>query len=71
MNLDINQENLYMIIPSKIAWLADYLSEDKGISVSESLKEIYLSDTYKKLEIESTKMWHLGPVALYQDLMHK
>lgn len=71
MNLDINQENLYMIIPSTIAWLADYLSEDKGISVSESLKEIYLSDTYKKLEIESTKMWHLGPVALYQDLMHK
>jgi hypothetical protein len=23
---------------------------------------------YKKLKVESTKMWHLGPVALYQEL---
>jgi len=30
--------------------------------------EIYSSDTYRQLEDESTKMWHLGPVALYQDM---
>lgn len=68
MNLDINQNNLYFLLPSKVAWLADMLSEDRDISVVEAVRQIYLSDTYKRLEDESTKMWHLGPVALYQDM---
>lgn len=68
MNLDINQSNLYLLLPSKVAWLADMLTEDKGISVVDAMKEIYLSDTYSQLEDESTKMWHLGPVAIYQDM---
>ena len=68
MNLDINQSNLYLLLPSKVAWLADMLTEDKGISIVDAMKEIYLSDTYRQLENESTKMWHLGPVAIYQDM---
>ena len=68
MNLDINQSNLYLLLPSKVAWLADMLTEDKGISIVDAMKEIYLSDTYSQLEDESTKMWHLGPVAIYQDM---
>jgi len=68
MSLDINQSNLYLILPSKISWLAETLSEEKNISIVEAMKIIYSSDTYKKLEQESTKMWHLGPVALYQHL---
>ncbi len=68
MNLDINQNNLYLLLPSKVAWLADMLTEDKGISIVDAVREIYLSDIYKQLEDESTKMWHLGPVALYQGL---
>lgn len=27
---------------------------------------IYKSATYRELEKEETKLWHLGPVALYQ-----
>ncbi len=68
MNLDINQNNLYLLLPSKVAWLADMLTEDKGISIVDAVREIYSSDIYKQLEDESTKMWHLGPVALYQGL---
>ena len=68
MNLDINQNNLYLLLPSKVAWLTDMLTEDKGISIVDALREIYSSDTYKQLEDESTKLWHLGPVALYQGL---
>lgn len=26
---------------------------------------------YKKLENESSKTWHLGPVALYEDFMEE
>ena len=68
MSLDINQSNLYLLLPSKVAWLADMLSDDKNISLVEAMKVIYSSDTYKHLEDEATKLWHLGPVALYHDL---
>ncbi|MBR1464891.1 MAG: hypothetical protein IJ607_00855 [Bacteroidaceae bacterium] len=69
MNLEINQNNLYLLLPSKVAWMAEWLSEDKNISIVEAIKMIYTSDMYKRLENESTKMWHLGPVALYQELL--
>lgn len=68
MNLDINQDNLYLLLPSKVAWLADMMTSDRGIGIVDAMIEIYSSDTYRKLEDESTKMWHLGPVALYQDM---
>lgn len=69
MNLEINQNNLYLLLPSKVAWMAEWLSEDKNINIVEAIKMIYTSDMYKRLENESTKMWHLGPVALYQELL--
>lgn len=66
--IDINQENLYLLLPSKVAWLTEMLTEDKGIGIVEAIREVYSSDTYRRLEDESTKMWHLGPVAIYQDM---
>ena len=71
MNLDINQSNLYLLLPSKVAWMTDMLSEDESISIVEAMKKIYSSDTYKQLEKENTNMWHLGPVALYQGMVAK
>ena len=38
----------------------------KNITVIESIKLLYLSGLYKKLEIESTKLWHFSPLALYE-----
>lgn len=67
MNLNVTQQNLYFFLPSKISWMVDMLMEDEGISMVEAIKRIYQSETYRKLEIEKTKMWHLGPVALYED----
>ena len=69
MNLTVNQENLYLFLPSKISWMADMLADDKNMSIVDALKKIYSSETYKRLEEEKSKMWHLGPVALYQDLI--
>ncbi len=68
MMTEITQDNLYLILPSKISWLAGMLAEDKGISVVEAIQRVYSSKLYKRLQIESTKMWHLGPVALYEEL---
>ena len=44
------------------------LVEYKGLSIIDAIKLIYSSKLYKKLKVESTKTWHLGPVALYQEL---
>ena len=54
-----------------MAWLASMLSEDKGISVVDAIKRLYSSEMYKKLQDESTKYWHLGPVALYEEFLEE
>lgn len=67
MNLNITQENLYLLLPSKMSWLANMLAEDKGITIVEAMKTLYTSPFYARLADESTKLWHLGPVALYEE----
>ena len=50
MSTKITQENLYLLLPLKIGWLASWLSEDKGISIAAAIKRIYHSQLYKKLD---------------------
>lgn len=71
MNLAIDQSNLYLLISSPMGWLANMLSNDEGISIVDAIKKLYSSEMYKKLENESSKTWHLGPVALYEDFMEE
>ncbi len=68
MSAKITQENLYLLLPLKIGWLASWLSEDKGISIADAVIRIYRSQLYKKLSTASTQYWHLGPVDLYNEL---
>lgn len=68
MHAKITQDNLYLLLPIKIGWLAPWLAEEKGISLTEAIGCIYRSRLYKKLSTESTKYWHLGPVDLYEEL---
>jgi hypothetical protein len=49
--------------------MANMLAEDKGISLVEAMKLLYSSDVYAQLEKETTKAWHLGPVALYEEYL--
>lgn len=67
MNLNITQQNVHLLLPSKLSWMANMLAEDNGISIVEAMKLLYSSDVYKRLEKEATKAWHLGPVALYEE----
>ena len=71
MNLTVTQDNLYLLLPSKMAWMASMLAEDKGISVVEAIKRLYSSAMYKKLQDDSTKYSHLGPVALYEEFLEE
>ena len=68
MSAKITQDNLYLLLPFKIGWLASWLSEDKGISLTDAVNRIYRSNLYKKLSTASTRYWHLGPVDLYNEL---
>jgi hypothetical protein len=53
---------LQMLIPM----LIQTIIEKKNIPVIDSVKLLYFSKLYEKLEIESTKLWHLSPLALYE-----
>lgn len=66
--IEITQNNLYLLLPSKVSLMAEMLSEDSGAGVVEAIRRIYNSDLYRKLETEETKLWHEGPVALYEEL---
>lgn len=68
MSAKITQDNLHLLLPMKIGWLAPWLSEDLGIDIPEAINRIYHSNLYKKLSTENTKYWHLGPVDLYDEL---
>lgn len=65
--MDVTQQNLYLLLPSKMSWLATMLAEDRGISIVEAMTILYSSSFYARLADESTKLWHLGPVALYEE----
>ncbi len=69
MNLDISQDNLYLLLPSKVSRISEMLSDDNNTDIVTAIKQVYSSPLYKRLEQEETKTWHLGPVALYQDFL--
>lgn len=62
----ITSENLYLLLPGKVSKMAVMYVSDFGLSITESLKRIYQSSTYRLLEDEETKLWHYGPMALYE-----
>ena len=55
MSEAITQDNLYLLLPCKIGWLAQWMVEDKGIGIAEAINRIYRSNLFKKLSYESTK----------------
>jgi len=53
---------LQMLVPMII----QIIMEKRDLQVIPAVKLLYLSKLYEKLEIESTKLWHLSPLALYE-----
>lgn len=65
-DLQISSKNLYLLLPGKASKMAVMLANDSGLPITEALCRIYQSETYRQLEDEETKLWHYGPVALYE-----
>ena len=68
MSSTINQQNLYLLLPGKIATLAQFYAEDHKCSMLDAIHFIYTTPLYKNLSDESSKLWHLGATALYEEL---
>lgn len=68
-NRQITQKNLYLILPGKVSRIATMYAADFSLSITEAMRRIYNSATYRKLEDENSKLWHYGPVALYQTFL--
>lgn len=66
MNLEINNSNVHLLLPGKVAAVSAIYADCHGCSIFEAMKEFYKSEVYKQLEHEETKLWHLGAVALYE-----
>ena len=64
----IDQNNVHLLLPGKISWLVEYLHDDYGYSLKESLDHIYHSTLYKKLATADTHYLQLSPVDLYDEL---
>mgnify|MGYP003470763464 CR=1 FL=1 len=68
MNLNITQQNLYLLLPGKMTTLAQFYAEDHGCSMFEALRRLYASPLYERLEDENTKLWQLGATTLYGEM---
>ena len=68
MNVEITNENLYLLLPGKAALVSGIYQDLHGGTALDALRRFYYSDLYRQLEKEETKLWHLGPVALYEEM---
>ncbi|MBD5319325.1 MAG: hypothetical protein K2H58_08860 [Paramuribaculum sp.] len=62
----ITQDNLYLILPYKVSQLSMLIAKKMNMDLLDSIRAVYRSNTYKDLAREETKLWHLGPVALFE-----
>ena len=55
------------IVPIKISRLAEFIAEQKNLSLDEALMCIYASPMYDELYDEGAKWWYLSTAALYEE----
>lgn len=66
----ITQENVHLLLPNKVAQLANRLLENgKAADMATAISMVYMSPVYEKLEQEKTKYWWLGVNSLYDEII--
>lgn len=66
--MTVNADNLYLLLPGIVNGIARLYAAEHSCAQIEALRIVYASDLYPQLADESTKLWHLGAVALYEAL---
>ena len=68
----ITQENVHLLLPNKVAQLADRLIQNGVVAdMPTAVNMVYSSPVYANMERENTKYWWLGVNALYQEIVHQ
>lgn len=62
----ITKENFHTLLPFKVSQLVAFYKRHFNVSDIDAIKTIYESNTYRRLAKEETKLWHYGPVALFE-----
>lgn len=65
----VEQPRIFLLLPGKVSAVVGKYVDENAVDLLDGLRKFYNSMTYKNLECEQTKMWHLGPVALYQQFV--
>jgi len=60
----VNQDNLRVLLPSKIALTIDEVARARGTDPTQEIAEFYGSEVYRRLEREATKYWCFSPAEL-------
>ena len=68
MNLEVTQDNLYLFLPGLMSNASCILAEQTNKNILDCIREIYLSDEYKEIEIAATKKWQTSPIDLATNL---
>ncbi|HCY74200.1 MAG TPA: hypothetical protein DHU75_09135 [Rikenellaceae bacterium] len=68
MNVDITNDNLYLLLPGIVSRVANLYAEEHKCDSIQALYKVYNSKLYPMLADERTKLWQLGSVALYQTM---
>ena len=65
----ITQENVHLLLPNKVAQLADRLLQNGDANdMATALNMVYTSPVYANLEQEKTKYWWYGVTTLFQEV---
>ena len=67
----VTQNNLYVLLPAKVANIVTMLAKKTNTPKLCLLKEFYRSNTYKAMEREETKYWQWGNVALCENFLEE
>lgn len=62
--MQVTQENLYNLIPSKAARIASLMCKNRRMGMKQALLSFYKSPAYRLLEREETKLWHASPAQI-------
>ena len=64
MNREITDKNLHLLLPGKVSLFAKIYAEEKGVTLLDAIRIFYRSK-------EETKLWHYGPIALYEEFKER
>ena len=64
---EITQKNVHIFFPYKISKIAVQIAKTDNIPITQAVEKFYASKTAAVLADESTKLWQLGWVGLYDE----